>query len=278
MTVRSTIAALACAAALSGSASALAQTAAPTAAPAPAPVPVTASPSAPFKAFSGRGTMAMEAMVSDAPVKLGMEVAVMYGGHKVRIDLVHLDMSGNSPSTGSMMAQLLPQGTMTLVFDQTSGMATIWSEQKHAYYQTKVRNLRRSSKPSPQKSTEPQSSVIDQILGATKSMTEYDVFSQSVALVGHQVVNGHMSSLFHYTMQTQKRADKLQDASGDIALADDLSGIPIRLWTTVKGKYDGSLKLDLTSASLSAPMASVFTVPHGYKKVAGIMDLLGHTP
>ncbi|GAC1356183.1 MAG: hypothetical protein NVSMB31_16800 [Vulcanimicrobiaceae bacterium] len=275
----STISAIACTVALIGCVPALAQTAAPAATPAPAssPTPAAVRPSTPFSAFSGKGTLAVEAMVSDSPLKLGVEIAVMYGTHKLRVDLLHLDMSGNSPSTGAMMTQLLPQGTITLVYDQKTGTATLWSEQKHLYYQTKVGNVRHASKPTPHP-TEPQVSPLDQILHATKTITEYDLFNQSISLVGHQAVNGHMSTLFRYTQQSQKHADKLQDVSGEVALADDLSGIPIRFWATAKGKYDGSVKLDLLSASLAQPAASVFAIPRGYKKVKEIMELLGHTP
>ncbi len=63
-----------------------------------------------------------------------------------------------------------------------------------------------------------------------------------------------------------------------MAFADDLSGIPVRLWLTSKGEFIGVLKLDLLSASAEAPDASVFKVPAGYKKVEYLMELFGKFP
>jgi len=127
------------------------------------------------------------------------------------------------------------------VYDRNTKTTTVWSDQKREYYQSK--NAPKHKATAAQKPQQPAVSPIDQILKATHSTTEYDTFSESLNLTGHQTINGHMSSVFHLTMQTQKHGGPLRDLTGDMAFADDLSGIPVRFWVTMKGAVDGAVKL-----------------------------------
>ena len=264
-----TAVAVACTAAALISFPAFAQT------PEPAPAPT----ATPFQGFSGKGTLAAEAVFQGNTIKFGAEVALMNNRHRVRIDLLKLDFSGTDSNTSAMAAQFLPKGTITLVYDQSTSTTTIWSEQKHVYYQSKMKAMPKPKATPAPKATAAPGNAIDQLLHATKSATEYDSFNESIALVGHQAVNGHTSSLFHFTLQSQKHgAPKPNDVSGDLALADDLSGIPMRFWVNSKGEYEGSLKLDLLDASTTPPPASVFAVPKGYKRVANLLDVFGNMP
>lgn len=241
-----------------------------------APPAPTASP-APIRGFSATGTLAVDAQMSPGPIHFDATVGVMNGGRKVRIDLIHIAMSGADSGAGAMMANFLPGGVVSVVYDQSAGTMTIWSVQKRLYYQTKISAF--TPKPSKTKAAPKKAaannSPIDSILRGTKSFTEYDTFTQSLSLVGHQPINGHTSSVFHFTMQAQKHGGKLQDTSGDLAFADDLSGIPVRFWIDTKGEVSASMHLDLTSASLQQPPASAFAVPAGYKKARSPMELLG---
>jgi hypothetical protein len=247
--------------------------------PGHAQTPPASSPAAaPLQGFSAQGTLAVQAMVEGSAFNFAADVAVMNSKRRVRIDVLHLTMSGSDPNQNAVMAQFVPQGTVTLVYDQGSGTTTLWSEQKRVYYQTKMRAAPTPRATPTPKPTATASSPIDQLLRATKSITEYDVLTQTLTLVGHQPINGHTSSLFHFALQSQKHGGKLQDVSGDLALADDLSGIPIRFWVTAKGDHEGSLKLDLVSASATLPDASVFVVPAGYKKVGDILQVFGSAP
>jgi len=170
----------------------------------------TATPSAtptPFQGFSARGTLAVETQVSGSPIKLGAEVAVMSSMQRVRIDVLRLDMSGNDASAGATTSQFLPQGTIALVYDQSSRTMTFWSEQRRVYYQTNMGIAPKpkaspaskpttAAQPKPTTTAAPKptatpSSPIDQLLRATKSITEFDVLNQSLTLVGHQPLNGH---------------------------------------------------------------------------------------
>lgn len=247
-----------CALALPAAISVQAQTAAPT----PSPTPI--------QGFSARGTLAVQAQFAGTPMTLGTEIAVMSSKRRVRIDLLSVSLSGGGPSASSMLPPL-PQGAITLVYDQSTGLTTIWSDQRRIYYQTKSKLT--TPKPTPTPSSTP-GSGFDQFLRSTKSFTEYDVFNSSMALVGHQPINGHTSSLFHFTVQSQKHGKKEEDLSGDLALADDLSGLPIRLWLIGKGEHDGSIKLDLVSSSLTPPNDSVFALPRGYRRVKDMMEFL----
>ncbi len=241
--------------------------------PAPAQTATPAPSPTPFQGFTATGTLAVQAQVSGAPVNVDARVAVMTKAHRIRMDVLHLEMSAGDPSASAMSA-LLPRGTITMVYDQPSTTMTIWSEQKRVYYQMKLHSTS-IRKPAPNHTS---SSQIDQFLGATKTLTEYDVLSQTLTLVGHLPVNGHTASMMHFTIQSQKHGGKLQDLSGDLAFADDLSGIPVRFWITAKGAFNGSTKLDLLSASTTPPNNSVFAVPAGYKKVDKILEVLSNMP
>lgn len=249
---------------------------APTSAKSPTPAPT----SAPFQGFSARGTLVAAALVNGSTVKLGAEVAVASSRQRTRVDLIHLELSGNDASANAQFAQFLPHGTMTLVYDQRSQTTMIWSEQKHLYFQTKMSTAPKP-KPTPApkatvepKSTTPPPSPLDQLLRASKAISEYEVLNQTLTLVGHQSINDHTSAVLHFTLQSQKHGGKLQEVSGDLALADDLFGIPVRLWVTAKGEHEGSVKLDLVSASAASPDAGVFVVPAGYKRVTDFTQLI----
>ncbi|MEO6912552.1 MAG: hypothetical protein ABI182_00850 [Candidatus Baltobacteraceae bacterium] len=240
--------------------------------PAPTPSPT------PLQGFSAIGTLTLQAEVPGAPMNFAAEIAVMSKARRIRLDVLHAKVVGSAPAGSTTMAQVLPRGTITLVFDQRSQTFTIWSEQKRVYYQMKMHTFPgRKAVPNPKAAPTPSASPIDQLLRATKTITEYDVFNESLALVGHQHVNGHAASLFHFTFQSQKHGDKPADISGDLALADDLSGIPVRLWIAVKAPVAADLKLDLLSATTTPPTDSAFAVPVGYKKVDHILKVLANT-
>ena len=241
---------------------ALAQNATPL--PAPSPMPLAG--------FSAHGTLAVDANMMNSPISVNAECAVWARSRLVRFDVLKFAASSATQAANPMVNQFLPTGTISIVYDQNTRVTTMWSDIKREYYQSKA--AAPSPKPKAAATPKPsEESPMDQFLRATRAITTYDTFSTSLALVGHQPINGHTSSLFHMTIQAQKHGEKLRDVSGDMAFADDLSGIPVRLWITSKGEYDGTVKLDLTSASTDAPDPSVFRVPSGFKKVATMMEL-----
>ncbi len=249
-----------------GAASAMGQTSSPTPAP-------TAAPTA-FPGFSATGTLAVQASVAGSPVSLGAQIAVMHKARRVRIDVLHVDLPPAAAS-GPGIAQFLPRGAVSIVYDQRTNTTTIWSVEKRAYYQKTSRAAKKRVTPTPMPN---RGSAMDQILRFTKSLTEYDAFNSSTTLVGHQPINGHTASLFHTIIHSQKHDEKAMDITSDLAFADDLSGIPIRFWLVVTGNVAGSIKLDLLNASTAAPSDSVFAVPAGYKRVASLAELFSNAP
>lgn len=237
----------------------------PAASPTPKPTP--------FSGFSAHGTIAAHAQIGGSPIAFGTEIAVASSERRVRIDLLRVSFSGDSPSMNAMIARSLPTSPVALVYDQAARTATVWSEATRTYYRTIV-HMPSGKHPSSPKETVTDS-PIDQFLRATKSLTEFDTLNQAVTLVGHQPVNGHLSTVLHVTLESQKHGGKLQHIGADLALADDLSGFPIRLWMTGKGEFEGDLKIDLATASFARPDPSVFKVPSGYKRVDSFMLLFG---
>ncbi|MDQ2679475.1 MAG: hypothetical protein M3Y21_00405 [Candidatus Eremiobacteraeota bacterium] len=241
----------------------------PVAAQTPSPVP--------FQGFTGIGSLALRAQVNGLPIEEDASIAVMSAAHRVRLDLLTLTAAAGAPQ-GSDIASHFLQVPITLVYDQGSNTMTLWSAKKRVYYQTKLHGkytVKSPSKPAPESGPKPKFAPIDQVLHAMKSLTEYDTFNQTLALVGHQPINGHTASLFHFVTQSQKHGGKPQTVTGDLALADDLSGIPLRFWVTIAGTADAGVKLDLLSASLTPPAASAFAIPAGYQKVSSPMQVLG---
>lgn len=264
--IRFCIAAFSFGAALFISSPAVAQTATPS----PSPTPLAG--------FSAHGTLAVSVNLAGAPAPIGLnaEVAVMAKARRVRLDVLKFASTAIEKGSSDMVSHFLPAGAISIVYDQNAHLMTIWSEQKHEYFQSK-NVAKQKKKPTPKTATS-QMSPMDHIMKALRSVTEYDSFTETLTLVGHQPVNGHTSSVFHLTIQSQKHGGKLHDISSDMAFADDLSGIPVRLWLTSKGEYDGTLKLDLLSASTDLPDPSVFNVPAGYKKVASITEVFAKAP
>lgn len=217
---------------------------------------------APMPAFSATGTMTAGGESAGKSGTFQTSVQVMHRTNLWRIDVFKV-------------AQLLPKGTITALIDQANGTFTVWTSSGNRFYRSKL------ALPHPKKTTKQStpSSPWTNALNMLNSMTQYDVMNETFALVGHQQVNGRMASVFHITSQTQKHGGKLQQATADLALADDLSGIPIHLSVTAKGDATGSLQLDLSAISTLAPDAKLFTVPRGYKKTAQLFDVFApHTP
>lgn len=244
---------------------------------APTPTPTPARPT--LTAFSSTGRLVAKATVSEKTVNIQADVATWRRGGLLRVDLQKLAVSAADPASNAMLSQMIPAGGITAVFDQRTQMLTLWSTQTRTYYRTKVNFTAPKPKatPKPKASPSPKASpasVLSRILDATNSMTQYDVYSETVELTGHQPVNGHMASVFHFSSKSQKHGGKLQQASGDLALADDLSGIPVRFALEATGNVAGNVNIDLLSISTSTPDANLFVLPAGYKQVKNFLDVL----
>ena len=247
----------------------LAQSPAPSPSPAPTPVPL--------RGFSASGTLGAQSAVAGSPASLQANVNVMNNGSRVRIDLLKFVLTGGDPTMNAMITKAIPQGGLSLVFDQKTHVATIWSTAKKVYYQSQRIDITRSAATPKPKATP--ASDVDSFLKFMKGMTELDSFTGTINLAGHKTVNGQMASVFDYDVKMQKHGGKPAHVTMELALADGLSGIPIHFTVNAEGNTAGgsamNLAIDLQSISLEAPAPSNFDVPAGFKKVKQIMELIG---
>jgi len=246
--------------------------------PAPSPSPSSSVSPTPLAGFSARGTLSLTVNLANMPFPMGVnaEVAVMAKARRVRVDLLKFASTGAEKGSSAMVSHFLPAGAITVVYNQDTRTFVLWSEQNREYYQSK-RSPTPKAKHPPKAAPAPEFPV-NQIMKTLRSITEYDSFNETLSLVGHQLINGHTSSVYHMTLQSQRHGGKPLDISTDTAFADDLSGIPVRLWLVSKGEYDGALKIDLLSASTDVPNRTVFNVPTGFKKASSIMEIFAKAP
>jgi hypothetical protein len=253
---------------LAGVAGLLALTAAaPTPSPAPAAVPAAAAKAKPLAPFSAAGTLNLGGESSGKTMTFHTDMRVLHRDTRWRIDVSNVTANASDPNANSMMAAFLPKGTISLLIDPGKKLITMWSTMHPLYFQTKM-----ALPTSKTKTTHASGSPFD--LNGLSSLTQYDVMNDTFSLTGHQTLNGRMASLFHFTSQTQKHGGKLEDVSGDLALADDLAGVPIHLALTAKGGLNGTMAIDLTSVSSGAPAANMFAPPAKYKKTTQPFEVL----
>lgn len=221
--------------------------------------------------------MTAQAEFTGKTVGVQADVAVWARSGLVRLDLQKLSLSSQNPSQSALLTQLLPSGGVTALFNQKTQMVTVWSTQSRSYYTTKLAfpHPKQTPKPKKPKAT-PSPKPAVSFMNALKSMTEFDVYSETFELTGHQVVNNHAASVFHFLSKTQKHGGKLQTFDGTLALADDLSGIPVQLVMQATGNVNGNAHLDLLSFVTATPDITLFRIPAGYTKAKSILDVVMH--
>jgi hypothetical protein len=248
--------------------------------PSPAPsaiVPAAATPKpVVLTSFSATGKLTVQADATGKTINFEADMAVLRRPNLVRIDLQKLSIASQDPTTQMMLSQMLPRGGVSVLLDQRSNMLTIWSAQTHRYYRSKLILVRSKTARAPKaKATPaPKKSNFD-VMNLLARMTQYDVYSQSFALTGHQTVNGHMASMFHLSSRTQKHGDrKVEGVEADLAFADDLSGIPLHLSMDATGNMNANLHADLLTIAAAAPSISLFRIPAGYKAAKSPLEVL----
>ena len=230
------------------------------------------TPPAAFANFSGAGKFGVK--MTPAAGKTMSVDAQMRIAHKnmlTRIEVLSAAFSMTDADMNMSMGPISPTGRISIVVDQSKQQFTMWSSAHALYYQSKFSmSTLKSKMPSKARTSDPMS----MIAGALTSMTKFDVYSSSFELTGHQLTNGHMSSIFTFTHKSQVHGQKLQTANGTVALADDFSGIPVHIDSTMDGPMSGSMSADLTSVSRSVPAQSEFSPPKNYKKTNNMMAIL----
>jgi len=221
--------------------------------------------------FSAQGNVTAQALLGGMSIKLGADVAVMSRGQQLRVDVSRLNIPGSDATMGALIAQLLPQGAFTVVLDRTAGTTTLWSADKRKYYV-----MAASKVPAPALITSTGTGSIMETLQLARSLKDYTIADISVHLSGHSSVNGHPATILQYNVRSQKRGEVLSTMSGDVALADDEQGLPVRATSNLRGKnFNGSLRMEVRSLTTSAPDPSAFAVPNGFAQANDPSEIFG---
>lgn len=214
-------------------------------------------------------------MLNGTRISLGGEIAMMTRGKQLRMDLIRLGVPGTDPAVSALLAQFLPQGGVSFVLDQGTGATTVWSDSKRKYYVFKA-----AASPTPAPATgateEPTfgSSIVELLETPGKYVKDYTTFSFAMKLMPRSTVNGHPASNVHMDYHAQKRGGKMQDASVDLALAEDQQYLPVRLSASSKPQ-NFSARIDFTQISAASPDPALFAVPQGYAAASDPSEIFG---
>lgn len=225
--------------------------------------------------LSAHGTLVAQAVLNGTRISLGGEIAMMTRGKQLRMDLIRLGVPGTDPAVSALLAQFLPQGGLSFVLDQGTGATTVWSDSKRKYYVFKAA-ASPTPAPSPGATEEPTfgSSIVELLETPGKYVKDYTAFSFAMKLLPRSTVNGHPASNVHMDYHAQKRGEKMQDASVDLALAEDQQYLPVRLSASVKPQ-NFSARIDFTQISAASPDPALFAVPQGYAAAADPSEIFG---
>jgi hypothetical protein len=228
------------------------------AATAATPTPRPSATPNPFLSFSAVGSLSLKAEAPGKSAGVRAEIHVAHDNMLTRIDVLNVAMTadnGMGPVSRSM-----PIGALSVVIDQAKGLLTLWSSKRPVYYQVKLPFQR---------------SVVG-VTNGLSALAHYDVVSASLNLVGHKVIDGHMASLLAFALKTKRRGGKLQSVVGHLALADDLSGMPLRADVAIGPGETKSVKIqmDLSSISAGVPSAAEFAFPKGYTRTTQLGVIL----
>ncbi len=245
--------------------------AATAAAPTPKPTPTRAA--ALFPAFTATGTISVNG--TSGKGKSGavqMDVRVAHRDAFTRIDILKVAVTTQDPHANTAMSAMLPKGVVTALVNTPNGTLTMWSSTGKYYYQTKLGSPGARTKSPVPKSAARSRSPFSGISAVLRATTQFDKFSSTTELVGDQPVNGHVSHVYHLTTVMQRHTDKTpQQIVANFAFADDLSGVPVHADMTFTGTATAAMKMDLSAVSLTAPIASLFAPPAGYKRTKQFM-------
>ena len=218
--------------------------------------------------FSAEGSAVAQLIIGGMGVNVGAEIGLLSRGQQFRLDVSHLSAPGTNPMINALLQQFMPQGSFTMVLDRAAKTTTLWSSDKHLYY---VSSMGTSAGTSSRET--PASLATGVLFGAQigtvmqilKSFKDYSTYEMSARLSGRGAANGHPVTIIQYNVRTQKPGGPLSTMSGDVDLADDEEGLPVRLTSAIQGKnIKGALRLDFRQLSAAAPDASSFVVPAGF--------------
>ena len=229
--------------------------------------------------FSAKGSAVAQLLISGMGLNMGADISLFSRGQQFRVDVSHLSAPRTNQLINALVQQFMPQGSFTVVLDRAAKTATLWSADKHLYYVNSMSTTAGTS------STQTPASLatgvlfdsqIGMVMQILKSVKDYSIYEMSARLSGRGTANGHPVTIVQYTIRTQKRGGPLSAMSGDVDLADDEQGLPVRLTSAMQGKnIKGSFRLDFRQLSAAAPDPSSFAVPAGYTQTNDPAQILG---
>jgi hypothetical protein len=229
------------------------------AAPSPTPSALPSGTPNPLSSFSAAGWLSLKAVAREKVATIKAEIQLAHNGSLTRIDFENVSLSANNGR--GEVTQPIPQSTLSGVIDQAKGTFMVWSSRRPVYYESRL-NLSRWN--------------VSTAFGAASALTSYQVLSFSLNLLGRQMVNGHMSSVFELDSKVQRQGGKVQNTVGHVAFADDLSGLPIHEDVTIGAGEPSTVTVqaDLTRISTNPPLSSEFAAPAGYTKTTQLAVVL----
>jgi hypothetical protein len=229
--------------------------------------------------YVGTGDAEIQSMLAGAPLTLAANVAFEERGSRVRLDILSVGLQGNTSGiTGMMATQLFPAGGFTVVFNRSDSTFTVWSAARHAYFIGGGPNPTPTPTPTPapSPSATPRGDLFG-LFGPLRSLKDDQTLSLTVALSGHSTLFGHPVSNVHYAFVRTTISGDTMDVHGDLAVAEDLNGVPLQLTASAvaKGIPQSSLRIELPQLEKRLPPETDFLPPPGYARVTNIGDAIG---
>jgi hypothetical protein len=235
------------------------------------------NPPQPEVGYVGPGDAQIQSMLAGAPLTLAANVAFEERGTRVRLDILSVGLQGNTSGlTGMMATQLFPAGGFTIVYNRSDSTYTVWSAARHAYFIGGGPNPTPTPTPAPSPSATPRGDLFG-LFGPLRSLKDDRTLSLTVALTGHSTLFGHPVSNVHYAFLRTTLTGDTMDVHGDLAVAEDLNGVPLQLTASAvaKGIPQSSLRIELPQLEKRIPSESDFEPPLGYARVTNIGDAIG---
>jgi hypothetical protein len=243
-----------------------------------AAIPASAqNPPQPDVGYVGTGDALIQSTLAGAPLTFSASVAFEERGSRVRLDILSLALQGNTSGlTGALATQLFPVGGLTVVYDRSTSTYTVWSAARHAYFIGGGPSATPTAAPTPTPSAPPHGDLFG-LFGPLRSLKDDQTLSLSVALTGHATLFGHPVSNVHYAFVRTTFAGDTMDVHGDLAVAEDLNGVPLQLTASAvsKGFPQSSLRIELPQLAKRLPPDADFIPPPGYARVTNIGDAIG---
>jgi len=229
--------------------------------------------------YVGTGDAQIQSMLAGAPLSFAANVAFEERGSRVRLDILSADLQGKTSGISGMMAtQLFPAGGFTVVFDRSNSTYTVWSAARHAYFIGGGPSATPAPTPTPAPvpSATPRGDLFG-LFGPLRSLKDDQSLSLSVALTGHATLFGHPVSNVHYAFLRTTFAGDTIDVHGDLAVAEDLNGVPLQFtaFAAAKNIPQSSLRVELPQLAKRLPPEADFAPPAGYARVTSIGDAIG---